>query len=163
MNAADILMYSQKPITDALNGVPESEWDANGVCGVWSTKDVLLHLVSYEHMLEELLGTFLAGGATPTLTQFSTLPGEQFNAIHVDARRDLSGREVMDEFSATHARVLAQAARIPAETWREPGTLPWYGSQYALDDFIVYTFYGHKREHAAQINVFKDTLNARGS
>ena len=49
-------------------------------------------------------------------------------------------------------------ARIPPDTWRQNGTLPWYGAEYSLDDFIVYTFYGHKREHTAQINVFKDTL-----
>ena len=30
------------------------------------------------------------------------------------------------------------------------------------DDFIVYSFYGHKREHMAQVNVFKDTLKQRG-
>jgi hypothetical protein len=27
-----------------------------------------------------------------------------------------------------------------------------------LDDFIVYTYYGHKREHAAQIAAFRDRL-----
>jgi hypothetical protein len=40
----------------------------------------------------------------------------------------------------------------------KPGTLPWYGPEYALDDFIVYSYYGHKREHSAQINVFRDQL-----
>jgi hypothetical protein len=30
--------------------------------------------------------------------------------------------------------------------------------EYSLDDYIVYSSYGHKREHGAQINVFKDTL-----
>jgi len=29
---------------------------------------------------------------------------------------------------------------------------------YALDDFIVYTNYGHKREHSAQIAAFRDGL-----
>jgi hypothetical protein len=30
--------------------------------------------------------------------------------------------------------------------------------EYALDDFIVYQYYGHKREHCAQIAVFRDKL-----
>ena len=52
--------------------------------------------------------------------------------------------------------------KIPVEVLRRPGTLPWYGAQYALDDFIVYQYYGHKREHTAQINVFKDLLKQSG-
>ncbi len=43
------------------------------------------------------------------------------------------------------------------------GTLPWYGMEYALDDFIVYTFYGHKREHSAQIAAFGDLLRRESS
>jgi hypothetical protein len=50
------------------------------------------------------------------------------------------------------------AARISADVYRQNGTLPWYGSEYDLDDFIVYTFYGHKREHSAQIAAFRDWL-----
>jgi len=29
---------------------------------------------------------------------------------------------------------------------------------YALDDVIVYMYYGHKREHNAQIAAFRDRL-----
>ena len=54
-----------------------------------------------------------------------------------------------------------QMGRLPAKRhtqFRENGTLPWYGAEYSLDDFIVYTYYGHKREHAAQIAAFRDHL-----
>ena len=27
----------------------------------------------------------------------------------------------------------------------------WYGPEYALDDLVVYLMYGHKREHAPQL------------
>jgi hypothetical protein len=29
---------------------------------------------------------------------------------------------------------------------------------YSLDDFIVYTYYGHQREHAAQTAAFRDRI-----
>jgi hypothetical protein len=51
---------------------------------------------------------------------------------------------------------MALVARIPAERWREVGTIPWYGPQYALDDLAVYTMYGHKREHAPQLEAVLD-------
>jgi hypothetical protein len=57
--------------------------------------------------------------------------------------------------------VMSQIAQIPAEKLREAGTLPWYGMEYSLDDFLVYTYYGHKREHSAQVDAFRDKL-ARG-
>ena len=49
----------------------------------------------------------------------------------------------------------AAAALDPARL-REPGSIPWYGEEYALDDLIVYQYYGHKREHSAQIEAFRD-------
>jgi hypothetical protein len=48
---------------------------------------------------------------------------------------------------------------IPPETLRQTGTLPWYGMQYAMDDVLVYMYYGHKREHSAQIAAFRDCLD----
>ena len=64
----------------------------------------------------------------------------------------------MNEYETAHARTMELIAQIPIDTRRQVGTIPWYGAEYALDDLIVYAFYGHKREHCSQINVFKDKL-----
>lgn len=34
-----------------------------------------------------------------------------------------------------------------------------YAAEYALDVFIVYSFDGHKRDHCAQMAVFRDGLD----
>ena len=44
-------------------------------------------------------------------------------------------------------------------TRRQAGLIDWYGAEYDLEDFLIYSYYGHKREHSAQIEVFKDLLN----
>jgi hypothetical protein len=62
------------------------------------------------------------------------------------------------EYQDAHSQTVALLAQIPAEARSQNGSLPWYGPDYDLDDFIVYTFYGHKREHSAQIAVFRDQL-----
>jgi hypothetical protein len=59
---------------------------------------------------------------------------------------------------SAHQEAMRWAAQIPEARQRETGTLPWYGDEYALDDFVVYSFYGHKREHGAQINAFRDAI-----
>ncbi len=159
MNAFDILKYGQGTVLQTIEGFPESAWETPGACGVWSVKDIIAHLTSYEHVILDVLSTFVSSGPTSYLNKF-TDRGINFNDTEVAARNGQSAKEVLGEFNDTHAQVMSLAARIPAETFRQTGTLPWYGMEYALDDFIVYNQYGHKREHSAQIAAFRDHLTA---
>ncbi len=154
MNAADILRYGQQTMRQAIEGIAEDEWDLEGACGRWSMKDIVAHLASYERLLEDILGSLLDGRATPYLDEWRS--GPTFNDAQVEARTGSSVRAVLDEFEAAHERTMALIGRIPEERRRQPGTLPWYGAEYALDDLIVYMYYGHKREHSAQIAAFRD-------
>ena len=108
-----------------------------------------------------MLSTFIGKHPTPYLDKF-TEPGGRFNDTEVGLRKGRSMREVLDELNDTHAQVMELSAQIRPETFRQSGTLPWYSMEYALDDFLVYAFYGHKREHSAQIAAFHDLLR-RGS
>ena len=158
MNAVDILKYGQQTVLQTLEAFPESAQNTPGACGVWSVKDIIAHLASYEEVLVDVLSTFIGKHSTPYLNKF-TEPGGQFNDTEVNLRKGKTMREVLDEFNDAHAQVMSLATRISPETFRQVGTLPWYGMDYALDDFLVYTFYGHKREHSAQIAAFRDVLS----
>lgn len=160
MNASDILMYGNRTVLMTLEDLPDPEWDTAGVCGIWSVKQIIAHLASFEHMLIEVLGLFLGEDPGPYLTAWGK-SGQNFNDEQVASRAKLSPSETLSEYEEEHARTMGLIARIPEETRREIGTIPLYGLEYALDDFIVYTFYGHKREHCSQINVFKDRLATR--
>ncbi len=157
MNASDILKYGQGTVLQTIEGFPESAWETPGACGVWSVKDIIAHLASYEHVLVDVLTTFVSSNSTPYLSKF-TDPGGNFNDLEVAARKGKSVKEVLDEFNDTYAQVMSLITRIPVETFRQAGTIPWYGLEYALDDYIVYAYYGHKREHSAQIAAFRDHL-----
>ncbi len=158
MNATDILRYGQGTVLQTIEGIAPGQWELPGACGVWSMKDILAHLASYERVLEDILGSLLDAEATPHLDRFKV--GAGFNDAEVEARKPLPVREILDELTASHERTLALIARIPEERRRQPGTLPWYGAEYALDDVIVYMYYGHEREHSAQIAAFRDRLQA---
>ena len=157
MNASDILKYGQGTALQAIDGLADSDSEKPGACGVWSIKDIIAHLASYEHVMLDVLSTFVGSGSTPYLSKY-TDPSSNFNDSEVAARTEKTFKEVVGEFQDTHAQVMALAERIPEETFRKAGTLPWYGMEYALDDFIVYTQYGHKREHSAQVAAFRDHL-----
>jgi hypothetical protein len=167
MNASDVLKYGHGTVLRAIDSLAEADWATGGVCGVWSVKDIIAHLASYELVLKEVLSSFQSASgmlgaspgtaATPMLNAFVD-PGGQFNDTQVAFRSGYSPADVLAEYTSAYEQVAALAVQIPAETFRQAGTLPWYGMEYALDDFIVYAFYGHKREHCAQIAVFRDGL-----
>jgi hypothetical protein len=156
MNASDVLKYGHLTVLKSVEGLPETHWSTPGVCGYWSVKDILAHLASYEWVLVDILATYVGGGPTPRLEKYTAGPG--FNDDEVALRRDHGPAQIMDEYCQAQARTMTLIAQIPAETIRQPGTQPWYGLEYALDDLIAYMYYGHKREHTAQIAVFRDTL-----
>ena len=160
MNAIDILKYGQGTVLQTIDGFPESEWDTPGACGVWSVKDIIAHLASYEEVLVDILSGFVGRHPTPYLDKFTKLGG-QFNDIEVESRKAKTIKEVLDEFNDAHAQVMSLAERIRPEMFHHTGTLPWYGMQYSLDDVLVYMYYGHKREHSAQIAAFRDLLKEK--
>jgi hypothetical protein len=157
MNASDILKYGHLTVLRTIDGLPKADWETSGVCGYWSVKDIIAHLASFEHVLVDVLNSFLEGGPTPYLDKHNDR-AYNFNDSEVALRHGKSVDEVLAEYSATQAKTMTLVAQIPEETLRRPGTLPWYGMEYALDDYIVYAYYGHKREHSAQIAVFRDLV-----
>ena len=157
MNAIDILKYGQLTVLQTLDGFSETTWETAGACGVWSVKDIIAHLASYEPILVDILATFTGGGSTPVLNSFLEMGG-QFNDYEVNRRKMKTIHDVLAEFNDAHSQVMSLIANIPVETLRQTGTLPWYGMAYSLDDVLVYMYYGHKREHSAQIATFRDHL-----
>jgi uncharacterized protein (TIGR03083 family) len=160
MNAPDVLKYGQLTLLAGLDGLQDEDWETAGVCGIWSVRQIVAHLVSYEAAIADILQSFVDPSAsTPTLDRMKADPAG-FNDDEVAVRAPLSCTDTLAELTREHARVLDLAGKIAPETYREPGTLPWYGMEYALDDLLVYMAYGHKREHVAQVCVFRDRLPA---
>jgi hypothetical protein len=158
MNAHDVLMYGHLWVHKHVDGLTVEQWQHPDVCGYWSTKDIIAHLASYEWVLGEVFQTCIESAPTPTLDRLTSQNGDAFNAEQVGARQQKSPKEALSEYDQAYEKVMQLLPRISAEELRQPGALPWYGSQYSLEDFIVYQYYGHKREHMAQVAVFRDTL-----
>jgi hypothetical protein len=153
------MRYAQTTVVQVVEGLSEAEWNTPGVCGVWSTKQIIGHLIGWEHYLEEFLAPF-AGlpMSTPHIEDYKILDETAFNDKYAAIAAGRAAPDVMEAFQSAYNRCLSLAERIPPETWHETGTLPW-SDREDLEDFIVYGYYGHKYEHAAQIRVFRDNLS----
>ncbi len=160
MNALDVMKYGHLTIMRTLDGLPDEAWETPAA-GIWTVKDIVAHLAVYEQMVGEVLTGFLDGSPMKLRDRMAALGGDAFNEQEVLTRRSMTPRQVLDEYTETQAHNMALLAQIPPERLSEVGTLPWYGAEYALDDYLVYTIYGHKREHAAHIGLVKDRLGER--
>ena len=157
MNVDDVLKYGHQTVMHSIKGLDASDCERGGVCGVWSVKDIIAHLASHELVLLDVLHTFLDSTPTPNLDNYLA-QGYAFNDFEVDKRKEIAYDEIVREYEQAMVQVRELAARVPLEKRRQAGTLPWYGEGYDLEDLITYSNYGHKREHCAQIAVYRDTL-----
>ncbi|MEA2520339.1 MAG: hypothetical protein QOF49_2419 [Chloroflexota bacterium] len=147
MNPADVLRYGQATIDALIGRMRPDDWDEIAL-GTWTAKDLLGHLGAFEVRYAEILAPF--AGESPA-TNLLSAPPETFNDDQAAIRRNWSVEAVVSELREAHGRTLALVDRISSDTWRQVGTIAWYGPEYSLDDLLVYSMYGHKREHGPQL------------
>ena len=160
MHAKDVLYYGNKTLLSTIDGLTAADCAVGGVCGWWSVKDIIAHLASHELVLGDVLTGLLGAGPTPILDLYLK-DWMSFNDDQVDLRKTLSYQQTLDEYKQARERVMALMVRVSDDLLQRTGVLPWYGAEYDLEDYLAYGYYGHKREHSAQINVYRDTLKAK--
>ena len=162
MHALNMLEYGHQMVLDTVTKVEPGLAGMPGACGEWSIKDIVAHLASFEALILDAIASLTPGGATPVLDRF--LAGaDAYNNAEVAWRRQYTLDQIMAEYNALHATVIDRLIRIAPEKLRENGVFAWYGADYDLDDFLVYTAYAHKREHCAQIAAFADYHAAKNT
>ena len=154
MNAVDVLMYGQRTVMATVDRYRPEDWSRIAL-GTWTAKDLVGHLGAFEVRFADVLAAFVG---EPVRTDLTTADPATFNDDQAAIRRDWTIEAVLAEFTEAHERAMTFARRIRPEQWRQVGTIPWYGPRYALDDLVVYTMYGHKREHDPQLG---DALERR--
>jgi len=159
MHPVDVLKYGHLTVLRVVEGLPTADWDTAGVCGWWSAREIIAHLASFEHVLIESLE--IAGGTRdgygPTLRAWFR-DGQAFNDQQVAGRAALSPEAALADYAAAQAQTMTLAAALSPEAWLQTGFLRAYGPEYDPHDFITYAIYGHKREHAAQVAIFRDAI-----
>lgn len=148
LNAIDVLTYGQRMVMSTVERYGPDDWSRTAL-GTWTAKDLLGHLSAFEVRFADILATF---ADAPVVSDLLTADPETFNDAQAAIRVDWTIDQVVDEFTSAYDRAIGHAAAISAERWREVGTIPWYGPEYALDDLVVYLIYGHKREHDPQLS-----------
>ncbi|MDH5605390.1 MAG: DinB family protein [Anaerolineae bacterium] len=159
MHAQDVVKYGHLWVLKHLKDLDEKDWAAPDVCGWWSTKDIIAHLISFEKLFCDVFEVALGGEPGPILTLFFSAGAAKFNDSQVELRTDKSVTEILDELANSQNKAAALLVNIPLKTHRKTGLFPWYGEEYDLEDMITYMHYSHIREHCAQIAIFRSSLD----
>jgi uncharacterized damage-inducible protein DinB len=161
MNVISMMEYGHKTVLAELKDLPMERWATGGVCGVWSVKDILAHLISYEHWFEEVIGvTMDSTRPTPTLAALWS-QGDSFNDNQVAGYQDRSAEDVLKAYETAWQNTMTTSRKLATDLWDKVGLIPWYGEEYTLAELMVYAIYAHKREHSAQIAVYHDAVKAQ--
>jgi hypothetical protein len=147
VNPLDMMMYGQRTIDGLIDRLRPDDWSTIAL-GVWTSKDLVGHLGAFEVRFSEVMALFAS--ETPA-TNLRSMPSASFNDDQAAIRREWPVDRVVAELRDAHRLTMELAARLPGEVWSTVGTIPWYGPEYSLDEMLVYTMYGHKREHGPQL------------
>ncbi len=159
MDLPGLMEYAQGVVLKSIEGLAEAHRENEPACGSWSAKDVLGHLGGFKLLVVDVLSTFCDNSDTPYLKQMLSGGGDSFGEAQVTNRKNQSFQDNLNEYKLAHQRMMILLAQIPEPTLHQKGTLPWYGSEYALDDFILYTDFGHQIEHSSQLALLRDRVS----
>ena len=132
----DEIKTERKRLEANLAGLSDADMLQPGVCGDWSVKDILAHLVDWEWLF---LGWYAAGrrGETPK-TPAPDLNWKQLDILNqrlYDHHRDESLDDVRAAFTASYRGFLATVRAIPDEDLFTPGRFAWT-THWRLVDFV---------------------------
>ena len=157
MNVTALLEQSHMMVLETVEDFPERQWDIPGACGDWSVKDTVAHLVSYEHLLVDLLNKLMIDTPTPYLDKYVKNQAE-FRTNEVAERQYHTSQQVIDEYNETQLQSSDLLAKLPAEKVTQAGTIPWNKERTMAD--MVNIIYAHASEHCAQIKAFREQEHA---
>lgn len=159
MNVYDIVKYGNLTFLGSLTDLKKSDAEKAGACGIWSVKNIVSHITSFELLLPEIIHLLLDKKYSSEYLKFYLEDEQKFNDQEVRKRSKHTLDEAIEEYNKVHKKAVLLLNKIPKAKLGKVEAIPWYGKEYSFEDLIVYMYYGHKREHSAQIGIFRGNLN----
>ncbi len=94
-------------------GLSDAQLMEPGVMDVWSVKDILAHVTTWEEEALKYLPLILTGGRLPRYIQSGGI--DAFDAQMAEQKRDMAFSEVLRQLEETHRRLLDYLHSLPEE------------------------------------------------
>jgi len=140
------LAESRQTLHQAIEGLSEEEMTQPQVEGVWTIKDVLGHIASWEETCLEPLQRYADGGPFEVEVIEDYLAWNDEKAAR---KRDIPLDAILDELATVRQGLLEAASRLSAGQWKQRVPFSW-GGQGTIAE-VLHVFYQHELEHVRSI------------
>jgi uncharacterized damage-inducible protein DinB len=113
----------------------------------WKLKQLMDHITGWDELVAAALQTH-ARGETPAVTVKHGI--DQYNAVSVSDREQLSLEQSRQAYDAARAAVLQSLREMPADKLESSFKAPWGGKCTVTN--VVKIFVSHELEHTRQID-----------
>ena len=144
---ADRLRRSGRATRDFFGGLRPRDWQHTVYRegSQWSVRDILAHLVSAEHAMQELLRDIRSGKPTAT----SDFNIDEFNEGEVERLGQRGAQILLLDFNTARAATVAQAETMSAADLQLHGHHPWFGNVPISK--IIKIIYQHNQIHERDV------------
>ncbi len=95
---------------EILDQIDDKKYDQPGVCGAWSPREVVFHLLGWDRAMEAFIANPECFDHVPLLDF------DSFNAQSISDRQHQLWEETLDEMQCGHARLQESIATVSAES-----------------------------------------------
>lgn len=140
------LARSRQRLLEAIEGLSEEEMSQVPLEGVWTARDIIGHVTSWEETLVVPLEAYAEG------EPFVTEPIEDYlawNDEQAALKREIPLREVLAQAASVREGMVTAAEKLSEERWTAPVPYPWGGKgslKRALEGLAE-----HEMEHVGAI------------
>jgi uncharacterized damage-inducible protein DinB len=140
------LAGSRRALHQAIEGLSEEEMTQPQVEGVWTVKDVLGHIASWEETCLEPLQRYADGGPfeVEVIEDYMAWNNEQ-----AARKRDIPLDTILDELATVRQGLVEAASRLSAGQWKQRVPFSW-GGQGTIADTLK-GLRVHEMEHVRSI------------
>jgi uncharacterized damage-inducible protein DinB len=140
------LAESRQTLHQAIEGLSKEEMTQPQVEGVWTVKDVLGHIASWEETCLEPLRRYADGGpfAVEVIEDYMAWNNEQ-----AARKRDIPLDAILDELATVRQGLVEAANRLSAGQWKQRVPFSW-GGQGTIAE-VLDVFYQHELGHVRHI------------
>ena len=144
------LAESRHTLHQAIEGLSEEEMTQVQVEGVWTVKDVLGHIASWEETCLEPLQRYADGGPfeVEVIEDYLTWNNEQ-----AARKRDVPLEVILNESATVRQGLVEAASRLSAGQWKQRVPFSWGGEGTMAE--VLEVFYRHEREHVRSIQQWR--------
>ena len=135
----------------AIDGLGMEEMTVPKVEGIWTIKDLMGHLVSWEEALLIPLRNYAQG--SPFIPE-SIPDHDAWNAAQASRKRELSIQTIKSEMVIVRQEILRIAEQLAAQQWKEVLPAPWGGRSTIAH--MIDGLAWHEEEHLKSILDWKE-------